>query len=807
MGLASALSTALTGLTAAETTIDVVGNNVANSNTVGFKASDAVFATQFLQTQSLGSGPSPGRGGTNPRQIGLGTKVAEITPDFSQGTIEVSSSPLDLAIQGDGFFIVEGPDGGSVYTRAGQFTTNADNELVTLTGQRVLGFGVDDNFQIQSTGLQSLSIPLGTAAVAQATENVFLEGTLTPTGEIGDTPGVIQSVILSDGSLEVPPNLGSTDINAVTAPNVSGASAPAADATAGAIAAGTYAYRITFVDANGNESPASTQLGPITTTGTAVTDQSVLLDNLPPADGTTFVDRRIYRTDQTGAGDFYLVGSVGDATTTSFVDSLDDATIIANGALDDSTLPQGNFGYYVTFYNTGNGLESRPTALIGPEPITVNGRGILLENIPQPSGGDFDAVRVYRNLSTDDSTYYRIAELTGGETSYIDKAADADIEAPGNEINLDGPPISFGLSLLDLVRRDGATYESVFEEGTLSFTGRKGGRTQQAKELTIDASTTVQDLINFMEESLGIQESSPDPNFPILGSPGGDISTDSRLEFVSNLGEDNALDIGLSGFQLTTTAGTLENITLPFTTVQEANGESAVTDFVVFDSLGIPLNVRLTMVLESTSSASTTYRWYAESPDNDPATGVDISVGTGVVTFDGEGNVSSVSEGTVSVDRRNVSSASPLEFELDFSQLSGLAAEASSIAASRQDGSAAGTLSSFIVDEGGKILGVFSNGVTRDLGQIRLASFANNSGLQQLGDNLFAAGVNSGLPVEGNPGEQGIGTITAGAVELSNTDIGQNLIDLILASTQYRGGTRVITAVQQLLDELLNLRR
>ena len=88
-----------------------------------------------------------------------------------------------------------------------------------------------------------------------------------------------------------------------------------------------------------------------------------------------------------------------------------------------------------------------------------------------------------------------------------------------------------------------------------------------------------------------------------------------------------------------------------------------------------------------------------------------------------------------------------------------------------------------------------------------MARFANNSGLVQKGENLFTSGVNSGLPILGKPGEQGIGSIISGAVELSNTDIGQNLIDLILASTQYRGGTRVITAVQQLFDELLNLRR
>ena len=88
-----------------------------------------------------------------------------------------------------------------------------------------------------------------------------------------------------------------------------------------------------------------------------------------------------------------------------------------------------------------------------------------------------------------------------------------------------------------------------------------------------------------------------------------------------------------------------------------------------------------------------------------------------------------------------------------------------------------------------------------------MARFANNSGLQQVGDSLFDVGVNSGDPILGAPGEEGIGSLTAGAVELSNTDIGQNLIELILASTQYRGGARVISAAQELLDELMALRR
>ena len=102
---------------------------------------------------------------------------------------------------------------------------------------------------------------------------------------------------------------------------------------------------------------------------------------------------------------------------------------------------------------------------------------------------------------------------------------------------------------------------------------------------------------------------------------------------------------------------------------------------------------------------------------------------------------------------------------------------------------------------------MFSNGIARTLGQVRLAQFANAEGLQQVGENMYTTGFNSGLPVEGNPGDLGLGTIVAGALELSNTDTGENLIDLLLASTQYRANSRVISTAQQLLDDLLNMRR
>lgn len=283
MGLASALSTALTGLSASETMISVAGNNISNSATDGFKQSQALFTTQFLQTLSLGSAPSGSGsgedGGTNPQQIGLGTQVAEITPDFSQGTIQVSASPSDLAIQGDGFFIVQG-SGTQQYTRDGAFQLNASNQLVTSTGQTLLGYGVDKNFNIEKTTLQSLTIPLGSTAVAQATQNVYLQGDLSPTEAVATTPQIIQSQTLSDASIPAPASPSTVNLTAL-APPATATTTTTPDTGAGNVAAGTYDYEITFANAAGQESPPSAVVGPITTTGTSGVDQAIDLNSLP----------------------------------------------------------------------------------------------------------------------------------------------------------------------------------------------------------------------------------------------------------------------------------------------------------------------------------------------------------------------------------------------------------------------------------------------------------------------------------------------------------------------------------------------
>jgi flagellar hook protein FlgE len=706
MSLASAMSTALTGLTAAETQIGVVGNNLANANTVGFKASDVLFATQFLQTQSVGSAPTANTGGNNPVQEGLGVQVAEITPNFSQGTISTADSPTDLAIQGDGFFIVQANDGSQQYTRNGTFTTNAQNQLVTGTGNRVLGYGINNQFQVNTGELQPLQIPLGTAMVAKATSTATLQGALTPTGAVANTAGIIQSNVLTDGSLTFPSS------------------------------------------------------GPTT---------ALDLNNGQPVAGNL----------------------------------------------------SGTYNYYVEFTN-GN-ETSRPQALAATTPLLANNQ-VTLSNFPTDSSGQWTGMNIYRSVNSPpgDTNDYLVTSLNtaspAANFTYTDNATDASLISGGQVMSFDGPPISDTTLLQNVVVYDPSTgtYNNAFSgTGTLEFTGSKGGNSLTMQSLAVTSATTMKDLANFLQGSLGIQ-SPPgnDPNNPIpLDSVTGQaagvtITSNGQINIVSDDGTANAVSIGLSALQFVPSSDPANTsaVNIPFNSTQTAAGQGVTAQMTAYDSLGTPLSVTITAVLEKTTSSYTEYRWYADCGQNDLGAGqTNIAVGTGTVLFDGQGNFISASNTTVSIGRAQEPSVKPLQFNLDFTQVSGLASSTPSLSVSSQDGSAPGVLSSFNISNNGLISGVFSNGISRDLGQILLARFSNPIGLEQQGQNMYAAGVDSGLPIIADPGGEGNGTIAAGSLELSNTDIGASLINLITTQTMYSSNTRVITTAQNMFNELLQL--
>ena len=123
------------------------------------------------------------------------------------------------------------------------------------------------------------------------------------------------------------------------------------------------------------------------------------------------------------------------------------------------------------------------------------------------------------------------------------------------------------------------------------------------------------------------------------------------------------------------------------------------------------------------------------------------------------------------------------------------------------DGSATGTLNGFSIGASGSIIGAFSNGLTRTLGQVALATFNNPEGLIDGGGGMYTTGGNSGVPVITGPLELGAGSIRAGALELSNVDLSAEFINLIIASTGFTAASRVISTSDQLLTELLNSAR
>jgi flagellar hook protein FlgE len=573
MGITSSLVTGLSGLATSQSQIDVVGNNIANVNTVGFKSSRLDFKTQFLENFSYGTAPSDDLGGTNPLQIGLGTQPGAISRNFGDGSLQVTGVPTNMAIQGNGFFVLK--DGQQqVYTRDGSFQLNGLNQLVSSTGQLVQGFGVDSNFNVTGGVLGNITIPISALTVAQPSTKASFTGSLNtgralPTSVSDYTLG--QPLFLSDGAGGV-------------------------DAT--------------------NPPTGATAL-------TNVTD--------------------------------------------------------ASGA-------------------------------------------------PQFQAGD-----------------------------------------------------------------------------VITIKGTKGTRSITPQKLTVTGATTLSDLQSFLTGAMGI-DTSAGANGSLTTAPGVTIpatGNSANLTIDGNPGTAN--NLVLDDNSLTILRGTATLTPYTFTKNSSADGESAVTAMTAYDSLGNAVTVNITTVLESKSSSGSTWRYFADTPPAD-ATGAPaaIDVGTGTLTFDTGGKLVSSTSPTVTIDRTGSGAVPNLIVNLDFSKVNSLATGDSQLASDAQDGSPPGTLTTFSLGTDGKIIGSFSNGLSRTLGQIALATFRNNQGLIDRGSNTFIEGPNSGNAIITAPQQLSAGRVVSGSLELSNVDLSSEFVQLIAASTAFSASSRVITTSNQLLQDLLS---
>ena len=171
------LFSSISGMRANQTMMDVVGNNIANVNTIGYKSSSAMFEDTLSQMLQGASAPSSTAGGSNPAQIGLGVRLAAITTSFTQGAAESTGRSTDLMLQGDGFFIMQ-EGGQQVYTRNGSFGFDAAGNLVNADGGLVQGWpAINGNVDTKGP-LSKINLPLGTTVPPVDTTTASFTGNL-----------------------------------------------------------------------------------------------------------------------------------------------------------------------------------------------------------------------------------------------------------------------------------------------------------------------------------------------------------------------------------------------------------------------------------------------------------------------------------------------------------------------------------------------------------------------------------------------------------------------------------------------------
>jgi len=172
------LYSGISGLHAHQQMMDVTGNNIANVNTVGYKASTVQFQDTLSQMIGAAGAPQNGQGGTNPAQVGLGVRNSGIMANFAQGSQETTGRSGDMMIQGDGFFITRS---GSemLYTRAGSFNFDASGKLVTATGEPVQGWTAKDGVVNAAGKPDDILMPLGSTIPPKKTGSITLKGNLT----------------------------------------------------------------------------------------------------------------------------------------------------------------------------------------------------------------------------------------------------------------------------------------------------------------------------------------------------------------------------------------------------------------------------------------------------------------------------------------------------------------------------------------------------------------------------------------------------------------------------------------------------
>lgn len=865
----------VSGLRMHQIGMDVEGNNIANVNTSGFKYSRVNYATMFSQTKAIATRPQGDLGGQNPMQIGLGVNASSTMRVHSQGNISTTDRNYDVAINGNGFFMVSDDGGFNKYlTRDGAFLQDAAGNFVNSAGYVVQGWNRDP-----VTGRVDTTLPVenlhwnpAMQIPANPSSQIYLNANLNSGRRIdADTSRPIYSLdsvhgyrvqgntVTKNNENDAGTTLfytTTTNTQDVTEKGIDFASVfdgetnqsvnlregqgfwmSFADAIYNTNSRGVNAYdpNITAQNQNAIFWGDATQAANLNITINGVNIQNADIRGIDAAIDyintfTSATDTRqgtgVRAVKNANGSGIQFINTNASGTTDNMkninltVNTGNSAgevwqvTAVAQGGGNRTYTQQSNTGQ-------GNALTSVWTATGGNAPNQFTG----------PANDQVQIITAHKyTYSSTGQTLPRMWDADSGQAFIAGTANQPptwDQNNPnavasqnyynavmnGSLYNNDVRVFNSTEDLRELLQRDARFGVDFNGTGTFDLTDvneKVKVQVNQNGQYVISNANEVTQLAG----GAAMQQNQNNP------TPGGGIAAKNMNMYNTSYSDENglvstndALNGLFSGWMGNLNAGTQNKLT------KELALSSFGTNLQIFDSLGTEHNITVQWVKQDTTLDGGN-EWQMIIKVDEPATistradGLNnIMVGT--VRFGNDGSLISYDPRTINFSGNNGSAPNQLvTLNLGGSgDYTGLVSNdrTSSLSKKSTDGYAAGTLRQGMentrVDQAGNILGSFDNGVTLVLGRIAMGNVTNDSGLEDIGGNLFRISANSGDLTIGTSGTGGRGSMQTSALESSNADLSLSLTNLIVIQRGYQANSKTITTSDQLLNTLLQLKQ
>ncbi|HEF1715338.1 TPA: flagellar hook protein FlgE [Campylobacter coli] len=850
----------VSGLQAHQVAMDVEGNNISNVNTKGFKYSRADFGTMFSQTVKIATAPTDGRGGSNPLQIGLGVSVSSTTRIHSQGSVQTTNKNTDVAINGDGFFMVSDDGGLTRYlTRDGDFKLDAYGNFVNNAGFVVQGWNINwDNQTIDSS---------------RSPQNIFIDPGM-------HIPAAKSTEVAIKANLNSGLNIGTSSRNLYALDSVHG-------------------WNNKTQRPEDENDTGTTQFYTTSKNAVEVTEKGVDAGSLFNANGqglnlregqgiwVSYADAK-YSTNQRGVNAFDP--NLHQTQTAAFWGNGNQKTrldIVINGVtIQNDTI--GSIDEAIDYINTftaptdarqGTGVRAVKNADgSGIDFVNDNADGTtdnmkninLVVNATNTAGEAWTATwdaatntfNPYASIQQNNASLWTATggqagtpnNLTGGRSAQIITAHKYIYSSSPQTLppmyNPDGgfnyipgtpgnppanPPTWNGTDAATIGSQN--YYNAVMNGSLLNTNIRTFHTTEDLRELLqrdarygVDyggsgtfAAADVNENVKVVVNSSGafsltnVNETS---NSPILVTGGAPLNfgshnmnfnitayTDERGTVSTN----DAFTKIFKGLDGSFPAGNQ----VKQSELLKLSAFSAGLE--IYDSLGSKHTLEVQFVKQSTTQdGGNEWQMIIRVPEpaeiNTTGEGPNnIIVGT--ARFNNDGSLSNYNPRTINFSPNN-GAAPNQQIKLSFGTSGsndGLVSSnsASTLTGQATDGYTSGNLKpdAIRVDDKGNILGEFTNGKTFAVAKIAMASVANNSGLEEIGGNLFKVTANSGNIVVGEAGTGGRGEMKTSALEMSNVDLSRSLTELIIIQRGYQANSKTISTSDQMLQTLIQLKQ